>query len=64
MDLKDSLAKDVSQLDKILADKKEINDGFKEPIKDLKNRISVYASAIKAGCLTPDDYNKWAAGEW
>lgn len=62
--LKDQLAKDVSHLDQVLADRKEMNNGYKEPIKVLKDRISKYAEAIKAGCLTPEDFNKWAAKEW
>ncbi len=63
-DLRDYLAKDVSQLDKLIYDRKISNDSFKEVMNPIRARISEYAEAIKAGCLTTDDFNDWKSARF
>jgi len=64
MNLKEQLVKDIETLETLATDKKEYLKSQKDSVKPIQNRISTYAKAIKDGCVTPDDYNKWAAKEF
>jgi hypothetical protein len=60
--LKDKLAKQVAYLESQEQEKKDIVDGYRPVIKDIKKRISAFSKAIELGSLDPI-YSKLGADE-